>query len=656
MRVQMGTRHHIPVRVVRTNSFHVGTTMVAAACIFGYIAPVRGAPADAPVKPAAEKTPGAASAETVAVAGRLIDGEGAPVAKARIWLAVEEKWEHTSQGPPVVAEGFSSAEGRFELAPLKSRIDEFVKGQSTQYQVWAWKPGFALVRHVTRGNPPAKPVEIRLPPESIAEFLLRNPDRSAASGATVRVHAIRFEDAPYQVIPEVVRERIALTSGANGRIAIRGLARENIVSLEFETPRLGRQVYSFHAQGRRIPTDLTLRKTGAIEGRLELPRGSHADLSQVKVRIATLENTAHGQDEYWAGEAIVRPDREGKFAIPGIAVGTIRVFVDEPDGLELRSDPLPEKLAVVAGETAQLEIPMGYAVKVTRSIQEAETVNPIAGVRVHMQYGVQHVYARTDGSGRFAAWILPGVPYHTVYDHADEYISHTASAINQTTVPAGDDEHELPPIEFVRGRTIEGNVVDPEGRPVADVRVGADWPGHREDFGVAEAGAAVNARRWGSTDAEGHFQIKGVFPIGRITLTPVRHEVILGKAVGVAAGDNRPVRLETEAFEFTSLRGRVVTPDGKPVAGADVVVKLYRNTQEYIAWRGVTDAAGRFRTPRHFPVQFGYWIMVQSRFRDVVSSRWQRPAESGDRFPDIEVDPAKLILREILPEPVPPDE
>jgi hypothetical protein len=124
----------------------------------------------------------------------------------------------------------------------------------------------------------------------------------------------------------------------------------------------------------------------------------------------------------------------------------------------------------------------------------------------------------------------------------------------------------------------------------------------------------------------------------------------------VPADDDKPVRLETEAFEFTSLRGRVITPDGKPVAGAEVVVKLYRNTQDYNAWRGVTDAAGRFRTPRHFPVPFGYRIMVQSPFRDVASSRWQRPSESGDQFPDIEVDPAKLVLREILPEPVAPDE
>jgi hypothetical protein len=48
--------------------------------------------------------------------------------------------------------------------------------------------------------------------------------------------------------------------------------------------------------------------------------------------------------------------------------------------------------------------------------------------------------------------------------------------------------------------------------------------------------------------------------------------------------------------------------------------------------------------------------MVQSQFQDVVSSRWQRPSESGDQFPDIEVDRARLILHENLPEPVPPED
>jgi len=587
--------------------------------------------------------------ETLPIAGRLIDKHGEPVAKARVWLVVEEKWENSWQGPPVIADSFSTDSGHFELQPLKSKVNQFVKGDSTTFQIWVWKSHFALTRHVTHRKLPGKPVEIRMLPEPKNEFQLRNPDGSPCTDATVTVSVVKFPDDDYQSVPETIRRRFEVNSGIDGKFMVRGVGRDHVVSLHFMSPQWGAQSYGFHGRGRRIPTQHTLRRTGSITGRLILPPESRADLSQVNLRVATLESTKHGLDETRAAFALVQPDRSGQFAIPAIAAGTIRVFCDEPDGFGFRYDSPPEELSVKPGFKAKLEISMSPAVLVTRQLREAVTRKPLPGIRAHLQHGNQNIQARTDQEGRFSAWILPGVRYHTVYDYPDEYIIQLRQDNEVTQAPAGVVKHELPPIELLRGRTIEGTVVDPSGHPLADVRVGANWKDPREDFGFAILGVAVNARRWGTTNSEGHFRITGIFPQSGVTLTPVRAEVILGPSVSVAADDLQAVRMETNPFDFISLTGRIVDMAAKPIAGAEVLVQLRESDKTCHAWRAVTDAQGKFTTPAHFPREFKYRIMVQSQFQDVAASPWQSPVDAGQLFPDFAVDRSKLVLHEIDP-------
>ena len=134
-----------------------------------------------------------------------------------------------------------------------------------------------------------------------------------------------------------------------------------------------------------MPAELTLGRVGAIQGRLEVSRGSQADLSRLKLRIATLSTTEHGQREYWSGESILQPDEVGEFAIPAIREGTIRLWVQEPEDFGYRADPPAEGLNVTAGDTATLVIPMRKAVQIVRQIRDAKTREPVRGVQARMQ-------------------------------------------------------------------------------------------------------------------------------------------------------------------------------------------------------------------------------------------------------------------------------
>ncbi len=583
------------------------------------------------------------------IRGRLIDERAEPVSDALIWFTVKEQWEHTYEGPPVVAHARSEADGSFSLKPPSEKMDQFVKSPSTQFQIWVQKAGFALTRYVHRGAMPPEAVEIGMSPEPSVEFRIRNADGTPCSGAAVTLISARFPKDSYVVIPEAIREHLVTRTDDDGRVQVVGLKHKEIVTLEFAKMDLGRQGYSFYARGRRMPTDLKLRNVGALNGQLVFPKGSKADPSRVKVRIVTMNTTEHGEDEYWHGESKVQLDRRGRFSIPRIAEGTVRVFIDEPDEFAFRSDPPAEGLVVKPDKTARLEIPMRKTVKVTRLLLDRNTKKPIRGVRVLMQNRHQHIYARTDDDGRFTARILPDVRYHTVYNLPSGYINLNRESMFETFVPGGAADHVLDPIEFLRGRTIEGTVVDSSGRPLVGVQVAANWDAPDEDFGIGVAMVAVQGRRWATTDSAGRFRLDRIHPDVDVTLTPVRAQVVLGKSQ-LAPKNDTPVRLETNAFKFISLSGRVVDLDGNPIAGAEYLIYLIRSSKQYHSFRGVTDGDGLFETPAHFPTKFEYKLAVQSQWNDVVASPALAPAQSGSQFSDVKVDRSKLVLRDIFPE------
>ncbi len=100
---------------------------------------------------------------------------------------------------------------------------------------------------------------------------------------------------------------------------------------------------------------------------------------------------------------------------------------------------------------------------------------------------------------------------------------------------------------------------------------------------------------------------------------------------------------------MTKYDGRLIDPAGNPIAGGEVLVQYEQLDRTFHAHWMVTDADGRFSTMPHFPRQFNYRIMVQSKGKDIAASPWMTPAESEDRFPDFTVDRSRLTLQDVPP-------
>jgi len=138
-------------------------------------------------------------------------------------------------------------------------------------------------------------------------------------------------------------------------------------------------------------------------------------------------------------------------------------------------------------------------------------------------------------------------------------------------------------IRLEAGRTLNGRVVDPDGRPVPGVRV---FPSSRGLPGMLGGVAFVR------TDAQGRFELTGM-PLKPLRLTARSTGPWRSSTLDV---DARQERVLIEVRRGATFDVEVVGPRGQPVEGAKVTV---RTEDPRSAWRrrGPTDSAGHFRVP-----------------------------------------------------------
>jgi len=111
-----------------------------------------------------------------------------------------------------------------------------------------------------------------------------------------------------------------------------------------------------------------------------------------------------------------------------------------------------------------------------------------------------------------------------------------------------------------------------------------------------------------TSDVAGHFKITGIAP-GNYRTTANKDgfwlpldlaNFLSDPGFRVASGD--PVKLELKLNPFNSIRGRVIDPDGKPLAGVEVAVAPNITANE-----ALTDAEGRFELKDTRP---GSYILI----------------------------------------------
>lgn len=271
----------------------------------------------------------------------------------------------------------------------------------------------------------------------------------------------------------------------------------------------------------------------------------------------------------------------------------------------------------------------------------------------------------TDAHGRVDCTLCPGETYATACGIPERYVRMQSGRWTLDEIPSGARNCELPPIDLVPECRFAGRCDDAAGQPVAGLRiratVAADIASGPHATAAPQSAQPDAGPRWTQSDAKGNFHFDDFAPGTRLTLLAAHagipleeRTVIVGDAPwrllcgaqgSSQSGEWRATYvLREKPQELTLLSGRVVGPDYKPVPGAEVVVEVEHSPDPTHFFKTTVDSAGCVRTPAQYPKSLKYRLAVRANLETVAASPWICPANNGNHFPDVVVEPASLGL------------
>ncbi len=538
------------------------------------------------------------------IVGRVVDTRDQPIAGAKVWLSVGL---NATLDPPTHV--VTDAEGRFAVPVRREWLE--IDRYNREGIVWALAPAHSLgMVHAYRsiwGNDPAG-ITIALGTASDTAFVVLGPDGRPVAGARVEPYRIKTTMA-YLPPPEGMLATIGGVTDDRGRVQLPALERKGLFVVAVATPAYGRQQLQLRdREDEPAQRTIRLRQVGRVEGRVIAVRPEHVRGLTV---FLTTEDRGHdpttGQTE---SEATAVTDDQGRFTVPNLASGTLKVGVGVAREWPVRPR-IPEALVVRPGETTRFAFALEPAVKVRGIIRDKKTQAPLAAATIVVQYDKRRQDDRitTGPDGRYETYVVPGdVTLHVVID-PEGYVQLGAPWAEPVRVPPGVEVFELPPVELVKtGPAIVGKLIDGRDRPLADVQI-VGGEGNRR-YGFAR------------TDAHGAFRIEGVPAALKLTYDAsaddeqaVPTEVVSADPL-VLRVRLRPEKVK-EAGPGGAISARVVDSHGAPVGRVELI--LYetingpdgREVSGSIDVFGVTDTQGGIRKAYAVVKGNEYRVIVQ---------------------------------------------
>ncbi len=304
------------------------------------------------------------------------------------------------------------------------------------------------------------PLLLTLYSSAQTEITVVGPDHNPVANASVI--PIRSADI---TVPEPLGYLLATTTDATGRAVLAGLALGALEEVRVTTTGFGTQaLHLADSRGHTTTggsTTISLAPVGRLAGRLVAP--GNEPIVGVTIRAATQVGGYAGTGI--GGAAEVACDPQGRFEIPAIAAGrlTLRLEFNRQQGTPLRGEP-PKILAITAGRTHEITIPLRPTLEVSGSVVEKGTKRPIAAVKVILngQHGGDS-FAITDSKGTFAGRIVRELmqPYGWAIRMPAPFYHPTDQAeAPQGMPPCGSGNLALPVTILPRGVDIKGSVRD----------------------------------------------------------------------------------------------------------------------------------------------------------------------------------------------------
>ncbi len=255
-----------------------------------------------------------------------------------------------------------------------------------------------------------------------------------------------------------------------------------------------------------------------------------------------------------------RADAEGAFAFDALPAARCRLWAQAPGFVAGGPDPDGARTLDLTGGEPVDDLELGLFEEASVQGHVMAHGEPVEGATLTVLYLESPVadgaYTATaegtsDAAGAFHIEHMGPGRIQLLAEH-DDY----AMAESEALYLAPGDHLRDVDIDMSRGGSVVGLVVDDEGRPVADARVELVAPGRKRP-------------REASVDEGGAFSFEGVAP-GEATVTARAMGFRRARqVVHVGAGDEVEARLVLRPRE--GFGGRVVGPDGEPVARAAVM-------------------------------------------------------------------------------------
>lgn len=286
-------------------------------------------------------------------------------------------------------------------------------------------------------------------------------------------------------------------------------------------------------------------------------------------------------DKFWRGEPVFS-DSEGKFSIPFTPGRILMLTAEVPEkGWEgsLSIEGQAGKEATIQLEkTGKPSEPAKPAVIIScRGKVVDEEGNPVAGKDVELMVNADNktffsfVATITDGSGNFTLHGLEtGSKYQVRFDGGQ---SRSGEIIAQA---------DMKPLVITlrkAARWLEGDITDPDGKPVAGARIIING----SPSGFKEM----------NSDARGHFRLNGLVSVAEPSIL-ISHPNY-GSLEFNFVETNQKININFPRVADHVISGMVVDTDGTPVAGARVTeIRIPGDRSGHQAVSVLTDVNGKF--------------------------------------------------------------
>jgi RNA polymerase sigma factor (sigma-70 family) len=428
-----------------------------------------GAPAAGPPIVAASE-PAEDGLHQLVVRGRVVDGDGKPVAGADVAMLADEDRAaghrdfHALTRRRVVAVAKADAEGRFQfLTPrpvVRMREDRYCIARG-EGQAVNWQRLQTLL--------PVPPVELKLEKGQTLHGRIVDANGKPAAGVTLRFGGFRRASDPLPVVSEDIAAPAwpaPIVTDDEGKFALKGILRNATVFLQIQDDRYGPHWLAVKS-GDTEMTDagtIKLPSPRVLEGTV-LADDNFKPLANASVTVSS----GDGGGTYVPSRIITRTDDAGRYSAKIYPGKSLTVTAAAADGMPYvgfqKFDQFPEgasrhevNLYLERGEVVRgrvVELGSGKPVAGARIVYRPMSAKNPNGRRGNLLVILRSLDAVSDDNGNFQIQVLRG-PGHLLVRGPDHHF---------VPMEVGDDE-------LIEGKKGGDRLYFPDGLVPIDVKVG----------------------------------------------------------------------------------------------------------------------------------------------------------------------------------------